>query len=235
MTTNSQIDYHLRELQIAATPESVDYAMPTFLDSDKAILDIGCGIGQTLVTGVGRSQKLLVGVDIDLSSQKYGHDKFDYVSFANAVAEDLPFADKTFDLVVSRVTLPYTKIPCALLEINRILIPGGRVWLTLHTFEKTWTRWKRAFSSFNIKDIVYCGYVTLNGLLFAFSGRLIAWPISGRFESFQNRFGMLKAMRKAGFCDIAVKMQGKSLVCTACKRVGTSVDTAMHNAALHSG
>lgn len=223
MTIQSQIDYHLRELKIAANPESADYVMPKFLDSDEAILDIGCGIGQTFVIGVGSSSKLLVGMDIDLNSQKYGRNKFSYVSFTNAIAEELPFTEKSFDFVVSRVTLPYTNISRALVEINRILKPSGRVWMTLHTFEKTRVRWKRAILSLQIKDIVYCGYVVLNGVLFAAFGRLVPWPISGCYESFQNGFGMRKAMRKAGFGDVVIRMQGKSLVCEARKKGESSV------------
>lgn len=218
MIIQSQIDYHLRELKIAANPQSTDYVMPKFLDSDEAILDIGCGIGQTLVIGVGSSSKLLVGMDIDLNSQKYGRNKFSYVSFTNAIAEELPFTDESFDFVVSRVTLPYTNIPRALMEINRILKSSGRVWMTLHTFEKTRVRWKHAIFSFQIKDIVYCGYVVLNGILFSAFGRLVPWLISGRYESFQNGFAMRKAMRKAGFGDVVIGMQGKSLVCEARKK-----------------
>lgn len=218
MTVGSNIDYHLRELQIAAHPESCGYAMPEFLESDEAILDIGCGIGQTLVAGVGASSKLLVGMDIDLESQKYGRSKFEYLSFINAGAEELPFADGSFDFVVSRVTLPYTNIPRALTEINRILKRNGRVWITLHSFEKTWTRWKHAVLSLHIKDILYCSYVIVNGLLLTAVGNVVPWPINGRFESFQSCAGMLKAMHKAGFSEIAIGTQGKHLVCSAHKQ-----------------
>ncbi len=217
MTTNSKIDYHLSELQIAMHPESSGYAMPSFLNTDQAILDIGCGVGQTFVAAKNIHGKFLVGLDIDIQSQKWGNENFSYITFVNAGADDLPFADDVFNLVISRVSLPYTNIPRAIAEIRRVLKKGGRVWLTLHSFEKTWTRWKRSVVSLHIKDVIYCSYVILNGIIFNLCGRLIPWPLSGHRESFQSASGMHRAMLKAGFVDVEVGTRGASLVCAAYK------------------
>ena len=39
------IEYHLEELNIALDKDDERRVLPDILDSDKAILDIGCGIG----------------------------------------------------------------------------------------------------------------------------------------------------------------------------------------------
>ncbi len=44
----------------------------------------------------------------------------------------MPFADGSFDRVISAIALPYMNIQKALAEIHRILVPGGGVSLTLH-------------------------------------------------------------------------------------------------------
>jgi len=37
----------------------------------------------------------------------------------------MPFADGSFDRVISAIALPYMNIQKALAEIHRILVPGG--------------------------------------------------------------------------------------------------------------
>lgn len=214
---NSHVDYHLQELQTTRDSDSPSYSMPAFLDSDRAILDVGCGIGQTFVGAEDIHDRFLVGVDIDLESESWGHDKFGYISFVNADACKLPFSDNAFDFVCSRVSLPYTDIPRALAEIARVLQPGGRVWLTLHTFGEAAKGWKAALASFKAKNLAYCGYVIVNGLIFNAFGRLVSWPLSGRCESFQSTGGMRRAMHKVGFSDIDTRINGRIFVCTAHK------------------
>ena len=57
----------------------------------------------------------------------------------------------SFDLVISRVSLPYTDIPQSLSEIARVLREDGRVWLSLHPFSKTVKHLMSALSQFRIK------------------------------------------------------------------------------------
>jgi hypothetical protein len=43
------IEYHLRELEIALDKNDNRKILPNVLDSDKVILDIGCGIGLSFI------------------------------------------------------------------------------------------------------------------------------------------------------------------------------------------
>jgi ubiquinone/menaquinone biosynthesis C-methylase UbiE len=213
---SSAVRYHLGELEIARNPGSVHYAMPEFAANDRSILDIGCGIGQTfLAANLGRD-KLLVGLDIDLECLVYGRRNADHITFIHGTAEHLPFRDGLFDLVISRVSLPYTDIPRSLQETRRVLGKNGRVWFTLHPLSMVGKDFMRAIGQLDVKDIVYRFYVLTNGILFHYFGRQFSL-IQKRYESFQTPSGMTRAMERAGFTDVWVGTRGRHLVCTGRK------------------
>lgn len=93
------------------------------------VLDLGCGGGWKLFTKVGP----VVGVDISRESLRGAAHL--YAAVAVADLECLPFADASFDFVVSSDVLghvPPDKKSSVLREIVRVLKPGGR---TLHYIE----------------------------------------------------------------------------------------------------
>ncbi len=216
MHSNPNIAYHLRELEIARDADSPLRVMPDIRDEDRCILDIGCGIGQTYAAVEPDQCMHLVGIDIDLDSLHYGHDRFEHIDFVNANAGRLPFRDEAFDLVVSRVALPYSNMVLSLAEIARILDTGGRVWLTLHSYAKTWAHLKQSLRTGAFKDVVFRSYVIANGVLFHCFGKQVRFPPNGRCESFQTRGGMERALKKAGFADIRMPA-GHGFICTARK------------------
>lgn len=93
------------------------------------VLDLGCGGGWKLFTKVGP----VTGVDLSHGSLKIAKGIYDQVVQANWTK--LPFADSSFDVVVSSDVLghvPYEDKEKVWNEIVRILKPGG---LTLHYIE----------------------------------------------------------------------------------------------------
>src|SRR5262245_27317203 len=127
------IDYHLMELEIALSANDDRRALPTVGDSETVIVDIGCGIGQTLVALDCPHDKTCIGIDVDRAALTYGTRRFgNKVRFLCCDAARLAIASGVAHLVFSRVALPYTNIPPVIGEIRRVLKEGGRVWFALH-------------------------------------------------------------------------------------------------------
>ncbi len=214
MTVDPVIAYHLRELEIAKTPNSPEFRMPDIASDEKKILDIGCGIGQTFAA-MEMGDRLLVGLDIDARPLQYGRNHFDHIRFVQGTAECLPFEHGKFDLVISRVALPYADIPRALGEIHRVLRPAGRIWFALHPFSMVRGEFIEAVRKRDWKDAVYRSYVICNGVLLALIGRQVPFFWKKKYESFQSVAGMKKALRRAGFAEIFVGYEGAHLICKA--------------------
>ena len=223
---SSGIAYHLGELKVARNPAAPAHCMPQFSPADRAILDIGCGIGQTFVAaGLGPDRRL-VGLDMDLECLSWGRSRYPHIEFVHAAAERLPFPDQSFDLVVSRVTLPLTDIPRSLREIEQVLKSGGRLWFTLHPLSKAIKEMKIALRKRSIKDVLFRGYVIANGLWFHFLGRQFRCPFKrSRIESFQTERSIRRCMREAGFTDVRLE-RGRHFVCTASKKPSAAAQSS---------
>ncbi len=97
------------------------------------VLDVGCGTG-ALLQKLGRRfpYLTLVGVDpvpemLAVARGKVPPD----VELCEGWAEDLPFRDNTFDTVVSCSMFHYVQQPVtALVEMSRVLRPGGQLLIT---------------------------------------------------------------------------------------------------------
>jgi len=97
-----------------------------------AILDVGCGTGRLL--GLAQSRfpgAKLAGVDaaIEMVRQAQASNPGGAIQFQQAMAEELPFPDESFDLVFSTMTFHHWGDQSrGIAEIARVLTPGGR-WL----------------------------------------------------------------------------------------------------------
>jgi ubiquinone/menaquinone biosynthesis C-methylase UbiE len=220
MKQESNIQYHLKELEIAMDAASPFHIMPDLLKEDKSVLDIGCGIGQTLVASRKAEGITAYGIDIDRVSLIYGKIHFSNINFINGLAEYLPFGSNSFDCVISRVALPYTNITKSLTEIHRVLKNGGHVWFTLHTITNTLNAIKKSIIGFNAKGVVFGSYVIINGYLFHYLGTVIPFPLTNRIESFQTERSMQRALAETGFSDPIIKID-KHFVITAKKQVSS--------------
>jgi ubiquinone/menaquinone biosynthesis C-methylase UbiE len=201
--------YHDVELQIALNPDSPYRVLPE-TEGAEAVLDIGCGAGQTLMA-IG-NHKRRVGVDIDVDALRFGSSATmtSGIQVAAAKGESLPFPDGTFDFVYSRVALPYMNIPAALAEMHRVLRPRGRLWLTLHTMDVPAAQFHRG----NLKGKIYAAYTILNGLWFHVSGRTFHF-LRGLCESIQTERGMRIALSRAGFSTIEFRRTTHHFAVTA--------------------
>lgn len=214
----SELAYHMLELEIARKREDPRRVAPVLSSPYGSVLDIGCGAGQTLITSNLKPTTFSCGVDIDQEALALGARLSRRIAFVRASGERLPFSDGSFEVVISRVSLPYMRLPAALREIVRVLKPGGQVWFTLHPISTSLRDVARSLKERNAKNLAHQLYVIVNGLLFHFTGRLFRSPFNrAKCESFQTAHGIVRAMRAAGFDQVRAE-RGRSLVVTASKQ-----------------
>lgn len=213
----SSREYHLRELEIARSPDDPRHVMPAILPRHRRILDVGCGAGQTFMASDRAPDAAATGLDVDFEALLLGRELTGRVGFVAGQAERLPFPDAHFDLVLSRVTLPLTNLPAAVAEIGRVTAPGGDLWLVLHSLDKTLRDLRASLSSRHWKRAAYRAYVLANGALLHSAGRLIPSPLDGHYESFQTNASISRELRRAGFANI-VALNGRHYVVTARKQ-----------------
>lgn len=125
----------------------------------KKVLEVGCGQG-TVLTHLARRNASMVGVDMSrvsiLRTREGARELGLPVDVAQSDAESLPFADESFDAVVSFGVLHHTPdTGRAVREVRRVLKPGGRAIVMLYrTGNPKWwaTRAIRRLSSSRVAD-----------------------------------------------------------------------------------
>jgi ubiquinone/menaquinone biosynthesis C-methylase UbiE len=105
--------------------------LPEF--APRKILDLGCGVGHSTLAYAGQYPEAeLHGLDCGAALLRYGHRRAESlgvpVHFAQGDAEHTPYADASFDLVMSHIVLHETStraLPGIFRECWRLLRPGG--------------------------------------------------------------------------------------------------------------
>lgn len=92
------------------------------------VLDVGCG-GGALTRDLAAPRRLVVGTDPSVPQvRRCARRRVQGVTCAAAPAEHLPFADATFDALVSSCTVKHwPDLGRGLAECARVLRPGGRL------------------------------------------------------------------------------------------------------------
>lgn len=110
---------------------------PLPLPSGGRVLDAGCGTGLLTLAFLSVHERPADIVSIDLSlrslqtarraAEKLPKRPRRRVAFAQSNALSLPFADETFDLVLTSGVLEYLPLRAGLGELARVLAPGGHL------------------------------------------------------------------------------------------------------------
>ena len=205
------ISYHLHELDIALDSSHQQRILPTVLPSDRRIVDIGCGIGQSLLA-LDCADRECIGIDIDIDALDYGRRHYgDKIHYMRCNAAQLPLANQSVDLIFSRVALPYTNIPKALKEIRRCLVPGGRVWMTLHPKAMIERDLQRAIKARKLWNILFNSYKLANGYLLEYAKVTLPF-VNGQYESWQSSKAISSLLKNQGFEILSIKNSPHLLV-----------------------
>ena len=202
-------NYHLNELRIATTTGDSHRILPPVTKSDRRVLDIGCGAGQTLIATNFEPGTTLIGLDLERSALSLGRQLDKRICFVCARAESLPFQSDHLDFVFSRVALPYMNTHETLSEMWRVLKKGGRIWLVLHPYSMVVKDTLEALYRLRIKRAAVCLYVIANGTVLNSFGKEFHLPFrKDYYESFQTIRGIRKLLRNAGFDEIHAERNG---------------------------
>jgi SAM-dependent methyltransferase len=117
------------------------------LDRGEVALDVATGTGNTALA-IAPLVSRVTGLDMSVRMLEQGQKRaleegITNADFLEGSAEELPFADATFDLVTSRhAPHHFRDVPKFLSEVSRVLKPGGRFvmadQITLEAENQTW-------------------------------------------------------------------------------------------------
>jgi ubiquinone/menaquinone biosynthesis C-methylase UbiE len=179
-------------------------------------LDIGCGMGQTLLALRLGAAVEAWGIDEDVEAIEAGQKIAPgNIHLVLGAGEHLPFSDTSFDFVFSRVALPYMDIPVALAEISRVLRPGGRFWAALHPPRMLFARMRDDLLQARPRDLGFCGFVAFNSALLRVLGRQIR--VRGHCETVQTRAGFSRLLRASGLDCLPDNVQPDQFIVEAQK------------------
>ncbi len=126
---------------------------------DRQLLDIGCGTGRLLeLLAEKLPEAELTGLDLVPNMLQQARERLDNrVCLVQGDAEQLPFADQAFDMVVSSSTFQWlVQLDRCFGEIVRVLRPGGRFVFSLFgqgTLEELQLSWRSALAGCRRPDI----------------------------------------------------------------------------------
>ena len=104
------------------------------------VLDVACGTGNTTVMARARGAAV-TGLDltpelIEVAKKRAADEKYEDITWKEGDAENLPFADGTFDVVVSSCGLMFAPDQQKVAdEVARVTKPGGRIAIQAWTLE----------------------------------------------------------------------------------------------------
>lgn len=112
--------------------------------ADRRVLDVGCGMGDRAVAVALAGASMAVGVDPDPEKLCWGRAlerscDTGRARFVLGSGSELPFPDRSFDLVLLLDVLEHLEEPLATLrEIGRVLVPEGRALVTFPPYLGPW-------------------------------------------------------------------------------------------------
>jgi ubiquinone/menaquinone biosynthesis C-methylase UbiE len=205
VTTAEVSRYREAGIQASTDPTHPLHLLPKVPPGARRILDVGCHAGHTLEALRLPDDCEIFGCDINTEALELARKCLPRATFTPAKAEELPYEDSYFDFVFARGAVATFEIPKALRELNRVLKPGGKLWISLHRWKDILWILKGTLHAHPIKTFLFGTYVVMNSALFHGTGKLIRYPLNrSRILTFQTERRMRRELQKAGFTAIQV-------------------------------
>ncbi len=126
-----------RDRQLPFSNSNLDLLPVTF--AGKSVLEIGCGSGVNLMSLSSVTQDLTglepVGIYRQIGTIFSESERISGLHIVAGQAEDIPFSDARFDVVLCITAHQYFDIVPAFMEIARVLKPGGQLIIIGGTFK----------------------------------------------------------------------------------------------------
>jgi demethylmenaquinone methyltransferase/2-methoxy-6-polyprenyl-1,4-benzoquinol methylase len=188
----------------------------------RRVLDVGCGTGDlSILTARFYPGSRVVGIDVTEAMLARARDRplprpdRHRLTWARSTALKLPFPSATFDLVMSAfVVRNLPRLPDALAELNRVLVPGGTL-LTLEITEPESPAFRRLFHAY------FDTFVPWLGAALGSAGPYRYLPESLR--NLPGRREMVELFHGAGFGRVEAHPQSLGIVTSFLAEAGYGV------------
>lgn len=158
------------------------------LIAGRRVLDVGCSFGRHLVSFAANGASATYGIDLQenylrLSRIMAARERVAAPRLSRAAAERLPFRDRQFDVVFSRLVLNYvSSLDHALSEMARVLAPDGRLILRVDTLADSLRVLMRMHWIGNMRSTIWQVFGIVNTLWLEATGGQLAIKARGRMH-----------------------------------------------------
>jgi demethylmenaquinone methyltransferase / 2-methoxy-6-polyprenyl-1,4-benzoquinol methylase len=176
----------------------------------QAVLDVASGTAGVALQLAARTGATVVGVDLTEQMLRQGKRNVagspmeDRITLVAGRAEQLPFADATFDALTFTYLLRYVLDPEATLrELARVIRPGGTI--ASLEFMVPPSRFWRAWWWLYTRLVLPAGGLLTGGREWFAVGRFLGPSISGHYRRYPLGW-TVEAWRRAGFTDVGFRV-----------------------------
>ncbi len=184
----------------------IDHIVP---EDPQVVLDVACGPAGVALELAERTGAQVVGIDLTFEMLQQGkraverRDATHRVQLVNARAEQLPFADASFDALSFTYLLRYVRDPQETLsELARVVKPGG-VMANMEFLVPQSRFWRCWWWGFTRLVLPVGGYLT-GGRAWFDVGRFLGPNISAHYKRYPLHW-TVEAWERAGFVEVGVR------------------------------
>ena len=199
--------YHLIEYRNQVEQDGIRPVLERLkINGDSAILDFGCGGGQTLLAAFRFNPGRVTGVERDGYAVEFAEFLFrqsgisqERYSFLNSEINAVSLPERSFTHLICRLVLYRARVNQALNIFNRASAENSRIYILAHSAGYYLSRTKIILR--NPAWLGYFLFVFINGLLFTATGLQLTLKLGRRrlSELFFTEGSLKRALRRNGF------------------------------------